>query len=83
MNQKECLIIETFFGLHRTEMCELFVRKTDEGTLLHICSFPEVDVHLFVEIHLEVGERGTNTSLYNRTVCVEDHCEKSFSKSKI
>nr|AAR25685.1 class I helical cytokine receptor number 22 [Tetraodon nigroviridis] len=61
------------YNVNGTEMCELFVRKTDEGTLLHICSFPEVDVHLFVEIHLEVGERGTNTSLYNRTVCVEDH----------
>ncbi|KAL6108284.1 mpl [Pungitius sinensis] len=49
------------------------VQRTDVGTLLHICSFPGSDVLLYVEVHLEVVERSTNSSLYSRTLCVEDH----------
>ncbi|XP_031715687.1 thrombopoietin receptor isoform X1 [Anarrhichthys ocellatus] len=52
--------------------CEMSVQRTEVGTLLHICSFPGSDVFLFVEIHLEVVERNTNTRLYSRVVCVED-----------
>lgn len=62
--------------LHRAKRCELFVQKTDRGTWLHVCSFPAVDVVLYVEMDLEVVERSTNTHLYNRTVCVEDQCKK-------
>lgn len=51
------------------------VQKTEEGAFLHICSFPDFLVPLFVETHIEVVERNTNTSLYKRTVCVEDHCK--------
>lgn len=54
------------------------VQRTVEGTFLHICSFPGMDVFLYVETHLDVVERNTNTSLYNRTVSVEDHCKTSF-----
>lgn len=61
---------------HRAKRCELFTQKTDRGTLLHVCSFPAVDVVLYVEMDLEVVERSTNTYLYNRTVCVEDQCKK-------
>nr|XP_040039623.1 thrombopoietin receptor isoform X2 [Gasterosteus aculeatus aculeatus] len=62
------------FDSHSGEKrCEMSVQRTDVGTLLHICSFPGSDVFLFVEIHLEVVERNTNTSLYSRTLCVEEH----------
>ncbi|KAK2908141.1 thrombopoietin receptor isoform X2 [Channa argus] len=53
--------------------CAMSVRGTDEGTLLHICSFPPTDVLIYVDIRLKVVERNTYISLYNRTVCVEDH----------
>lgn len=51
------------------------VHETEEETFLHICSFPPMDIFLYVETHLDVLERNTNTTLYNRTVFVEDHCE--------
>uniref|UniRef100_A0A3Q3MCW4 MPL proto-oncogene, thrombopoietin receptor n=1 Tax=Labrus bergylta TaxID=56723 RepID=A0A3Q3MCW4_9LABR len=48
--------------LQRT--CEMSVQRTDEEeTVLHICSFPEMDVFVYVATHLEVVERDTNTSL--------------------
>ncbi|XP_039985749.1 thrombopoietin receptor isoform X2 [Xiphias gladius] len=49
------------------------VQRPEEGTFLHICSFPSKDVLLFVEIHLKVMDHNTTTSLYSRTVSVEDH----------
>ncbi|XP_060890389.1 thrombopoietin receptor [Labrus mixtus] len=61
-------------GMPRQRRCEMSVQRTDEEeTVLHICSFPEMDVFVYVETHLEVVERDTNTSLFNRTVSVEDH----------
>ncbi|XP_067229488.1 thrombopoietin receptor isoform X1 [Chanodichthys erythropterus] len=39
---------------------------------LHICTFPSSDVYMFVEMHLRVIDRDTNTTVYDRTVCVED-----------
>lgn len=51
------------------------VQETEEETFLHICSFPPMDVFLYVQTHLDVLDRNTNTTLYERTVCVEDHCE--------
>lgn len=56
------------------------MQTTHEGTLLHVCSFPAVDVFLYVEMQLDVVERCTNTHLYTRTICVEDHCEKCSSR---
>ncbi|XP_068175564.1 thrombopoietin receptor [Antennarius striatus] len=53
--------------------CELAVQRTEEGTFLHVCSFPDSDVRLFLETNLEVVEHHTNTSLYKRNVSVEDH----------
>nr|XP_046246833.1 thrombopoietin receptor isoform X2 [Scatophagus argus] len=53
--------------------CELSVERTEEGTFLHICSFPDSDVLFFIDIHLKVVEGNGNT-LYERTVCVEDNC---------
>uniref|UniRef100_A0A3Q3FG03 MPL proto-oncogene, thrombopoietin receptor n=1 Tax=Labrus bergylta TaxID=56723 RepID=A0A3Q3FG03_9LABR len=51
-------------GLPRQRTCEMSVQRTDEEeTVLHICSFPEMDVFVYVATHLEVVERDTNTSL--------------------
>lgn len=61
------------YKFDREKRCEMSVQRTEEGTFLHICSFPESDVFSFVDIHLEVVERNTNASLYRRAVCVEDH----------
>lgn len=46
---------------------------------LHICTFPSSDVYMFVEMHLRVIDRDTNTTVYDRTVCVEDQrkCHRS------
>ncbi|XP_044217617.1 thrombopoietin receptor [Thunnus albacares] len=57
----------------RDKRCDLSVQRTEERTFLHICSFPDSDVFLSVEMHLTVVEHNTNTSLYDRTVSVEDH----------
>lgn len=51
------------------------VQRTEEGTFLNICSFPEYDVLLFVIIALEATERNTNIALYRRNVSVENHSE--------
>ncbi|XP_032381039.1 thrombopoietin receptor [Etheostoma spectabile] len=64
---------DLLYNFYREKMCEMSVQRTEEGTFLHICSFPTSDVSLFVAIHLEVVEPKTNTVLYNRTVSVEDH----------
>ncbi|XP_018549512.1 thrombopoietin receptor isoform X1 [Lates calcarifer] len=52
--------------------CDISVQSPEEGTFLHICSFPDTDVQLFMDIHVEVVEHNTNTTLYNRIVNVED-----------
>ncbi|XP_069009211.1 thrombopoietin receptor [Embiotoca jacksoni] len=60
-------------GSQPTKRCEMSVQRTEEETFLHVCSFPDSDVWLFVEIRLEAVECATNTSLYVRNVSVEDH----------
>ncbi|XP_076582430.1 thrombopoietin receptor [Chaetodon auriga] len=57
----------------RETRCEMSVQKAEEGTFFHVCAFPDLHVLLFVETHLEVVEHNTNTSLYKRTVFMEDH----------
>ncbi|XP_074524854.1 thrombopoietin receptor [Halichoeres trimaculatus] len=52
---------------------EMFVQETEENTFLHICFFPASDVMVYLNIHLEVVEHDTNTSLYKRDLSVEDH----------
>uniref|UniRef100_A0A3Q3VU13 Fibronectin type-III domain-containing protein n=1 Tax=Mola mola TaxID=94237 RepID=A0A3Q3VU13_MOLML len=61
------------YNIEREKQCEMSVQKTVEGTFLHICSFPDWDVLWYVEIYLDVVECSTNTSIYKRTVSVEDH----------
>ncbi|XP_028442445.1 LOW QUALITY PROTEIN: thrombopoietin receptor [Perca flavescens] len=64
---------DLLYSFGREKMCEMSVQGTEEGTFLHICSFPESDVFSFVAIPLEVVEAKTNTIFYSRTVSVEDH----------
>ncbi|KAK1896492.1 Thrombopoietin receptor [Dissostichus eleginoides] len=66
-------IYDLLYTVYREKRCEMSVQKIEVATFLHICSFPESDVLSFVETHLEVVERDTNTSLYRRTVSVEDN----------
>ncbi|XP_070688574.1 thrombopoietin receptor [Pempheris klunzingeri] len=61
------------YGEPGQNRCEMSVQTTEEGTFLHIRSFPDSDVLFHVDIYLEVVEHNTNTSLYNRTVYVEDN----------
>lgn len=53
-------------------MCEM--SQTEEGTFLHICSFPPF---FFAETNLKVVEHNTNATLYNRTVYM-DELSKAF-----
>ncbi|XP_077390588.1 thrombopoietin receptor [Festucalex cinctus] len=53
--------------------CELLTQRTKEGTLLHICSFPYLDVVSYVDIHLQVLERNNSKIIYSRIISVEDH----------
>ncbi|XP_006804080.2 thrombopoietin receptor [Neolamprologus brichardi] len=53
------------------QRCELSVQRTEKGTLLHICSFPEV--MWFVDYILTVTESFTNATIYTRTVFMSDH----------
>lgn len=70
-------------SLSRRKRCELSVQRTEEGALLHICSFPKSDVELFVPITLEVVKHETNTSLFRRTVGIEDHGETQHHENTI
>lgn len=72
------MLHEHCLSLPSEKKCDMSVHGTVEGTFLHICSFPRVDVLLYVEIHLDVVACNTNTSLYKRTVSVEDHCKTCF-----
>ncbi|XP_077573342.1 thrombopoietin receptor isoform X2 [Stigmatopora nigra] len=53
--------------------CDLLTQRTKQGMFLHICSFPYLDVVSYVDIHLHVVERISNTSICSRIVSVEDH----------
>ncbi|XP_018947217.1 thrombopoietin receptor isoform X1 [Cyprinus carpio] len=52
--------------------CDLKQQTYEEKKVLHICTFPSSDVFMYVEMHLGVIDRDTNTTIYNRTVSVED-----------
>ncbi|XP_017275916.1 thrombopoietin receptor [Kryptolebias marmoratus] len=53
--------------------CKMSVCGTEEGTFLHICSFPRTDVYLYTDTEIQVMESTNNTMFYNRTVTVENH----------
>ncbi|XP_061739635.1 thrombopoietin receptor isoform X1 [Nerophis ophidion] len=57
----------------REKRCDLSIQRTTEGTFLHICSFPYLDVVTYVDIHLKMVEQNTNITICSRTISVEDH----------
>uniref|UniRef100_A0A3B4GLP1 MPL proto-oncogene, thrombopoietin receptor n=1 Tax=Pundamilia nyererei TaxID=303518 RepID=A0A3B4GLP1_9CICH len=59
------------YNLFYSIECELSVQRTEKGTLLHICSLPEV--MWFVDCILTVTESFTNATIYTRTVFMNDH----------
>ncbi|KAM3620386.1 uncharacterized protein V6R79_022386 [Siganus canaliculatus] len=64
---------DLFYTVNRQKRCDLHVQRTDEGTFLHVCSFPTSDIFFYVGIDLLVEERSTNGSVLRRTVSIEDH----------
>ncbi|CAN9500682.1 unnamed protein product [Ophioblennius macclurei] len=60
-------------SLGQPKKCEMSTQRTKKTTFLHICSFPDSDVLLYVDIRLKVVEHATNKILHVRTVTVEDH----------
>ncbi len=52
--------------------CDVKQQAYEEKRVLHICTFPSSDVFMYVEVHIRVIDRDTNTTIYNRTVSVED-----------
>ncbi|XP_076026323.1 thrombopoietin receptor [Genypterus blacodes] len=64
---------ELIYHTHdRTQSCAMWVQRTDEGTFLHVCYFPESDIFLFAATHIEVVDSRSDTTLYQRNVFVED-----------
>ncbi|XP_026121149.1 thrombopoietin receptor isoform X2 [Carassius auratus] len=52
--------------------CDVKQQTYEEKKVLHICTFPSRDVFMYVEMHLRVTDRDTNTTIFSRTVSVED-----------
>lgn len=76
INEQPCLL---FFLSSQSsspaQRCELSVQRTEKGTLLHICSLPEV--MWFIDCILTVTESFTNATIYTRTVFMNDHGKTS------
>lgn len=71
---KDLLQANMFLSYRSSEekRCDLKQQTYEEKKVLHICTFPSSDVFMYVEMHLGVIDRDTNTTIYNRTVSVED-----------
>ncbi|XP_067086613.1 thrombopoietin receptor [Osmerus mordax] len=52
--------------------CEIAVRNTEAGRVIHICDFPPRDVYLYVDTHIRVTDPHSNTTVYTRSVAIED-----------
>ncbi|XP_059426934.1 thrombopoietin receptor isoform X3 [Carassius carassius] len=52
--------------------CDVKQQTYEEKKVLHICTFPSRDVFMYVEMYLRVTDRDTNTTIFSRTVSVED-----------
>ncbi|KAM3876191.1 thrombopoietin receptor [Diretmus argenteus] len=63
---------DLFYKTYEEQRCDVSIQRTEEGTFLHVCPFPPSDVLLYVLTHLKVVEPRTNTTLYTRSVSVED-----------
>lgn len=62
--------------------CDVKQQTYEEKTVLHICKFPSSDVFMYVEMQLRVIDRGTDATIYNRTVSVEDQ-SKCYGRATI
>lgn len=76
----ELVLLSVFVTRKKKQRCGMSVQKIKEETFLHTCAFPLMDILLYVETHLDVVDG--NSSLYRRTVSVEDHCETFLSHGK-
>ncbi|KAF4078907.1 hypothetical protein AMELA_G00187070 [Ameiurus melas] len=54
--------------------CNISQQDSAEGKILHVCIFPDTDVHIFAYTYVRVVDKGSNTTVYNRTLHVEDNC---------
>uniref|UniRef100_A0A3Q2Q578 MPL proto-oncogene, thrombopoietin receptor n=1 Tax=Fundulus heteroclitus TaxID=8078 RepID=A0A3Q2Q578_FUNHE len=63
------------YTINRKEKeCKMSIHGTENGTFLHVCSFPPADVTLYTETKIKVVDRTNNTNFYARTVIMEDLC---------
>lgn len=64
----------SFFYKHddKEKRCNLTLQRKHKGTVLHVCYFPPSEVFLFTLTHIRVTDPSTNTTVYTRTVSVED-----------
>nr|CAL90973.1 TPA: putative thrombopoietin receptor b [Danio rerio] len=58
-------------GLMEEKRCDV-KQQTFKEKILNICTFPPSDVYLYVETHIRVIDKDTNTTIYSRAVSVED-----------
>ncbi|XP_056315058.1 thrombopoietin receptor [Danio aesculapii] len=58
-------------GIMEEKRCDV-KQQTSKEKVLNICTFPPSDVYLFVETHIRVLYKDTNTTIYSRAVSVED-----------
>ncbi|KAF5897031.1 thrombopoietin receptor, partial [Clarias magur] len=54
--------------------CNIMQQETAERKILHICSFPPSNVFIFSWMDVRVVDKDTNTTVYSRTLNVEDNC---------
>ncbi|XP_066548163.1 thrombopoietin receptor isoform X2 [Amia ocellicauda] len=58
--------------LETEKECVVSQRRTDRGSTLHLCSFPEQHVFLYVQTYIRVVDSSTNATAYSREVNVEN-----------
>lgn len=61
-----------FVSNRKEKRCDVKQQIYEEKDL-YICTFPWSDVFTYIETKLIVMDRDTNTTVYNRTVNVENH----------
>ncbi|XP_032427429.1 thrombopoietin receptor [Xiphophorus hellerii] len=57
-----------------SKKCKMSTDGTENGTFLHVCSFPRWDIFTYVGTEVKVVDQTKNIILYKRTVYVEDLC---------
>ncbi|KAG7487649.1 hypothetical protein MATL_G00025830 [Megalops atlanticus] len=54
------------------KLCDITKQKMENGSILHVCSFPKSDVFTFTLTHVRVVETSTNSTVFSRSISVED-----------